>query len=181
MPVDVLAGNNVDHARDGVRAVQGRGAARQDLDALDDGRGNGLDVDDVVVAVVGLRVLRRATTIDQGQGQARSQVAQVNDLGVGGEAGDGQVAGEGCGGVLGEGLQHVADGLESFALDVCPRDHGDGCRAFQINALDARTDHGHLVEGGCLCSRGLVVLGGGLRFLGHGRAGYWNQQGGQEC
>lgn len=156
VPVDVLAGHDVDHAGDGVRTVDRRCAAGQDFDALDDRGRNGLDVDDVVVAVVGLRVLGRATAVHQGQGVTGAEVAQVDDLRIGGEAGHGQVAGERRRGVLGQRLQHVADGLEAFALDVGAGDHGDRCRAFDVHALDARTDDGDLVQG-----LGAVLAGGG--------------------
>ncbi|MNU85699.1 hypothetical protein D3C71_754450 [compost metagenome] len=146
LAIVVLAQHDVDHACHGVGAVDGRRATGQHFHALDDRARDRLDVDHVVVAVVRLRVLRRAAAVDQGQGVARAQVAQVHHLGIGREAAHGQVAGEGAGGVLGQGLQHVADRLEAFTVDIGTRDHGDRRRAFHVGALDARTHHGHAVQ-----------------------------------
>ncbi|KAG0750230.1 hypothetical protein G6F24_015140 [Rhizopus arrhizus] len=135
--VVVLTQHDVDHARHGVGAVNGRCTTGQHFHALDDAARDRVDVGDVVVAVVRLRVLRRAAAVDQGQRVAGAQVAQVDHLGIGGEAGNGQVAGEGRRGVLGQRLQHVTDGLETFAVDVGAGDHGHRRRAFDIRALDA--------------------------------------------
>ena len=174
--VEILAGDHVDHARDRVGPVDRRGAAGHDFGPLDDRGRDGADVGDVVVAVVRLRVLRRATAVDQHQGVARAERAQVDHLGVGGEAADGHVAGEAAGGALGQGLQHVGDRLVAFEVDLLAGDHGHRRGRFDGRALDARADHGHLVEGGVdlPARRGLrgllLVLVPGL--LGRGALGH---------
>src|SRR5690606_32547453 len=83
IPLEVFAGDDVYHAGNCVGAVDRRSTAGQDLDALNDRGRNGAHVDHVVVAVIRLRVLCRATSVDQSQRVARAKVAQVDDLGVG--------------------------------------------------------------------------------------------------
>ncbi len=43
-PIEIGAGNDVDHARDGIGAIDRRGAILEDFHALHDGRGNGVQV-----------------------------------------------------------------------------------------------------------------------------------------
>ena len=70
---EVTAQLEVQHARDGVGAVNRRGTAGDDLDVLDQQTRNGVDVDSQVTGG-GTDV---ATTVDQGQGAARAERAQV--------------------------------------------------------------------------------------------------------
>src|SRR5690606_31181488 len=72
--VEVLAQDDVDHAADGVGAVHRRSAVGQDLDALDRGQRDGVDVG----ARGGRhRVGRGATAVDQHEGTAGAEAAQV--------------------------------------------------------------------------------------------------------
>src|SRR5690606_14588685 len=73
--VEVLAQDDVDHAADGVGAVHRRSAVGQDLDALDRGQRDGVDVG----ARGGRhRVGRGATAVDQHEGTAGAEAAQVD-------------------------------------------------------------------------------------------------------
>src|SRR5690606_6880712 len=73
--VEVLAQDDVDHAADRVGTVHGRSAVGQDLDALDRGQRNRVDVG---TARGGHRRGRGTTAVDQHQGAARTQATQVD-------------------------------------------------------------------------------------------------------
>ncbi len=69
--LEVLLQDEVGHAGDGVRAIGRRGTARDDLDALDGGRRDGVDVDDA------RGVARRgATAIEQHEVAVGTEAAQ---------------------------------------------------------------------------------------------------------
>src|SRR3546814_1510395 len=74
-----------DLAGDGVGTVDRRSAAGQDLDPLDRGRGDRVEVHRVGLAVVGQRIIGCAATVDQDQLVTRAQSAQVEEAGVGRE------------------------------------------------------------------------------------------------
>src|SRR5690606_33781567 len=134
----VGAHDDVDHARDRVRTVDGRGAAGQDLDALD-GRGRDrVEVHRVRLAVVGQRVVGGAAAVDQHQLVTRAEATQVEEAGVRGEAVLGQLVLHRTG-ELGQGVQRVVDGAEALLLKVLGGDDGHRGGAFDLRALDART------------------------------------------
>jgi hypothetical protein len=74
-PFEVLLHDEVDDARDGIGAVHGRGAARQDVDALDH---RGRDLVDVRGDGRGLHTaVGHAPAVDQDQRSVRAEAAQV--------------------------------------------------------------------------------------------------------
>ena len=74
--LDFLLGNDVDHARDGVRAI-GRGrAVTQDLDPVDDRRGDRAEVDEVALTVVGQRIGGHAQAVEDRQRVLHAQAAE---------------------------------------------------------------------------------------------------------
>ncbi|UWX03574.1 hypothetical protein H1235_11370 [Pseudoxanthomonas sp. NC8] len=107
----------------------------------------------------------------------------MTTLGIRREAGHAEVAGERGGGVLAQRHQHVADALEAFAVDVVAGDHRHRGRAFDLGALDARTDNRHLVEvGGAAGCGGLLtcVPLGRVGLLGKSQPGQRQDQGGEQ-
>ena len=71
---------DIDHARDGVRAVNGRGTVFQNFNALDRRLRNGVEIDKSLRRVVSCsdRIGRDAAAIDQRQRVARIESAQRN-------------------------------------------------------------------------------------------------------
>ena len=61
---DLALGDDVDDAGDGIGPVCRRGTVLEDLDALDNLVGDGVQVDEVAHAVVGERVERRAQAVE---------------------------------------------------------------------------------------------------------------------
>src|SRR5690606_35023439 len=84
---EITTHDEVHHAGDSVRAVNGRGAAGQDFNPLDHLAGD--------LVQVGRVVLRRAVAhplaVDQHQGARRTQVTQRNRGGARSAVGDGRV------------------------------------------------------------------------------------------
>ncbi len=72
--LEIAASHEVDDARDGVASVQGRRAVLEDLDALDGGQRDRMQVD--ARAVVGERVVGQASSVEQHQRAAGPQPAQ---------------------------------------------------------------------------------------------------------
>ena len=138
--------HDVDHARDRVGAVDRRGAAGQDFDALHRCGRDAVEVLEVAAAVVRERIVVRAATVDQQQGAARAETAQVDHAGVRREAAGGVEVVLGEAGVGTDGFQRVVHGVEAFALDLLGGDDGDGRRAFDLGALDAAADDFDSVE-----------------------------------
>src|SRR5690606_4063637 len=71
---EVTTGDDVDHAAHGVRTVDGRGAVGQDLDALNGGHRDGVEVLRGAVHRVG----RGAAAVDQDQGAAFAQATHAH-------------------------------------------------------------------------------------------------------
>jgi hypothetical protein len=162
--------DHVHHARNRVGTVDRRRAAGQDLDPLDGAGRDVVEVLEVALAVVRERIVRRAAAVDQQQGTAWAEAAQVDHGGVRGEAAGrvqvvlGRTAG------LGDRLQRVGDGDEAFAFELLARDHGDRSRSLDLGALDARTGDDDLLErllffrgGRCIVVIGLREGEGGNR------------------
>src|SRR6201999_4414407 len=78
----------VDDTRDGVGAVHSRGAAREDVHALDQSGGDLIDVREVTTVAL---ARAQAATVDEHQGALRSQTAQVDGRGAVGAVGHGRV------------------------------------------------------------------------------------------
>src|SRR5690606_42146387 len=79
--VDVLAGDQVDHAGDSVRAVDGRGAVLHDLDALQDRGGDHVEVERADLAAGTGRT--RAVAVQQHQRAVGADAPQGDRLGAG--------------------------------------------------------------------------------------------------
>ena len=153
--IEVLAGDDVDHAGHCVRAVDRRGAVLQHVDALDH---RGRDDRDVLVTI---RADAQALAIDQHQRALCAEVAQVDVLTtgflVGGQRrGAAEVRATGGGDVL----QDVADRAEALVLDIRTRDGQHRLGGFHVNLADARTG-----------DRDAVQIGGASGFLSDGAAG----------
>src|SRR5207253_9678922 len=73
----LLAGDDVDDARNRVRPVNRRGAALQDLDPLDHAFWNGVEIDRTRHAA-GRGAVHEAQSIDEHEDAARAQIAQVD-------------------------------------------------------------------------------------------------------
>src|SRR5690606_22185016 len=152
--VEVLAQDDVDHAADRVGAVHGRGAVGQDLDALDRGQRDRVEVS---AGGGGHRVGRGATTVDEDQGAAGAHAAQVDGgQRLGGAAGLRLEVAEGGEGAV---TQHVGDRHVTGGVDGRAVDHDDRHGAFDVGALQARAGDFNTVKG----LRLLIVLGNGGR------------------
>ncbi len=153
--VEVLAGDDVDHAGHGVGAVDRRSAVLQHVDAFD---GDGRDGRDVLEAI---RRNAQTLAVDQHQRTLRAQVAQVDvrtaGFLVGGQrrrAAERRAAGGR------DVLQDVGDRAEALVLDVSTGDGQDRLSSFHVNLADARTG-----------DRDAVQVGGASGFLSDGATG----------
>ncbi|MGC4113519.1 MAG: hypothetical protein QM765_02400 [Myxococcales bacterium] len=140
----VLAGDDVDHAADGVGAVDGRGAVLEDLDPLDGGHGDGVQVD----GGVGAGAARdEAAAVDEHEGAGRAEAAQVD---AGRAVAAVVVLGVDGVGLRGQRLEDVADRRAAGAGDLLAGHHGDRSRRVEVGAVDARTGDDDLLDvGGC--------------------------------
>ena len=177
----VALGDEVDHAADRVGAVDRRCAVAQHLDALDRGERDGVEVDRAALQAMG----GDAAPVEQHQRGVGALAAEVGArhavVAAQGVLHDAGVAGEVVGPVAGdvEVHQQLLGGGDALGIDLLLGDRGDGQRLLDLDALDARTGDGHLVEG---LDRGLGVLRPGL--LGHGGqrgGGERGQQGGAQA
>jgi len=137
----------VDHAADGVRAVHGRGAVRQDLDALDGRQGNLVQV----LRRGGEGGLGDAAAVHQHQRAVRAQAAQVDFRQRLGRAA--RLRLEVAERREGDVAHQLSHGHLSAGLDGGTVDHGHGQSAFGLGTLQARTRHFDplVVAGGLLC------------------------------
>src|SRR5690606_16984494 len=85
--VGTLPEDEVDHAGDGVRAVDGRGAAGQHLHPLDHRHRDVGDVGEVAAALERQREIGDAAAVDQHQGVVGAEATQVHLLRAGREVG----------------------------------------------------------------------------------------------
>jgi len=142
--LEVLAQDDVDHAADGVGAVQRRGAVGQDLDPFHRRQRDGVEVG----RGAGARRVRRAAAVDQHQGAVGADAAHVHlrhRLGAAARA-RAEAAERGEGAVAQQlGHRDVAAGVDRGAVD-----HGDRDRALDVGALEARAGDGDPVQGLCL-------------------------------
>ncbi len=129
--VEVVAQAEVHHAGDGVRTVNRRCAASDDVDAVDQERRDGVEIDD-------LRRIEehRATAIDQHQGAGRAEAAQVK----GGDAAA-RVVRKGCGARndLRQSVEHLLDVDCSRKLEFLVLDNRDRRGSLKVTAHDTRT------------------------------------------
>jgi hypothetical protein len=169
----VAAQHEVDDAGDGVRTVDGRIAAGDDVDPLDQVVRNRIDVRrDGVVQDVGGDV---AAAVDEHERAERAEAAQIEQVEArNADAGARILLGIGAA-QLGQVVQRVADIGVALLEEGVAADRGDRNRGFEVGAADARAgddDRGARIGG--LLGRRLVGcrLGvGGLGAGGLGRAG----------
>ena len=141
----VLAQDEVDHAADGVGAVDGRGAVLQHFDPLDRRHRDRVQVDRRTLHAVG----RDAAAIEQDQGGVGALAAQVGArgaviaaLGARGDVGvRGQVVGTVAVDV--EGGDQLFGRHDALVFKLLARDDLDRQRAFLGDALDARAGDFH--------------------------------------
>src|SRR4051794_37615792 len=146
--VEVALQDEVDDARNGVRTVDGRVTAGDDLAAVDEvlrdavdvgNRGRAQDVGSDVTAAV-----------DEDAGALRGPTANVDQA----EAGDADVdarllLGERAA-PLRQGVRLVADGVRAVLQELLALDLGVWNHRFEIRAADARSGiHDVLTRGGC--------------------------------
>jgi hypothetical protein len=170
----VFLQNDIDRARDGVRAVDRRAADRNGLDPVDQLGWNGIQVDllagaaDRIVqagAVQACRARRDETAaVDQHQGSLRTQSVQIDEALCNAES---RLGLRGARGRHAEGRQ-FAQGLSYIEISAVIEGRGaDDARRFQtvkVRARNARAGDHDLLE---------FVAGGGLfgLFLGVGAHG----------
>jgi hypothetical protein len=138
--LQVVLEDDVDDPGDGVRTVGGRGAAGDHLDAIDEQGGNDLEVDRA-----GGRRRHVAAAVNQDQGAALAQTAQIGvDLAAaarGDPGGVGRID-------LAEArdlLEHFADGRRLAVLDRLAAEHGEGGRGLDAGG-QARTGDDDLIR-----------------------------------
>src|SRR3546814_5722054 len=75
--LDFLLGDDVDHTRDRVGAIGRRRTVAQHLDAVDDGVRDGVEVDEVALAVIRERIGRHAQAIRNRQRRLHGQIGRA--------------------------------------------------------------------------------------------------------
>ena len=146
--------DDVHHAGDGVGAVDRRGAVLQDLDPLDRARGNGVQVDEGVLQVLGEAVAGDPAAVDQHQGRLLAEAAQRDAGGARGEA-VGEAFAEAAAGVRRQVAQHFRDRRLARSARFLPGDHVDRRDGLGVDALDVRSrdlDPLHLLRLLLLCN-----------------------------
>ncbi|MNB79085.1 hypothetical protein D3C75_258090 [compost metagenome] len=108
----VVLQDDVDHAGDRIRTVQGGLATRQDFDALDDVDRNSADVVERVATVVQRRIGHHRAAVDQVLGVTRIQAEHASGFSALGERGGGLAALDAAGGQR-RLLQHFGDAVEA--------------------------------------------------------------------
>jgi len=149
---EVVAQDDVDHAGDGIRAIDGRGAVLQHLHPLDRVHRDHAEVGEHLLAIVGQAVGRHAAAIEQHQGRCRAEAAQRDAGAAAGEAGA-EALGDGAGAVAGQGLQVLADGGLAGAVDLLAGDHLHRRSGLGGDPWDVGTGDGDAVEVGGLFIR----------------------------
>ena len=131
-PLVIVLEDEVDDAGHGVRTVHRRGAAGDDVDALDEAGRDGADVDDARG-----RRSRNALAVDEDQGTIRADAAKVE----GGEVFTALVVRRA--GVarneLRKFVQEGFDGDRTGQVESLRIDGGDGARSVQLGTDQART------------------------------------------
>ncbi|CAM0125917.1 hypothetical protein SMJ63A_80168 [Stenotrophomonas geniculata] len=154
--IEVLLGDDVHHAGDRVRTVDGRCTVLQDVDALDHRGRDGVQIDAAIQAG------GPAAAVDQHQGARRTEVAQADAGRTITTVVERTVQG---GTVGGNALQDVGDRGHALLFDIGAGQAQDRLRGFDVGALDARTGDRDAVKVG----RFLGLGGGSGRHTGNER------------
>ncbi len=153
--LEVLAHHEVHHAGHGVRTVNGRGAAREDFDVVDERRWDRVQVGGGVQ-----RIARHQTgAVDQHQRADGAQVAKVDSRGTGRAVRHtGRLRGEDRGQIVQQRFDadrafefqflltdrcHRARRIESLLRDARPRDDDGFSRLFLCKCRRGKSDSGH--------------------------------------
>ncbi|MNS26279.1 hypothetical protein D3C72_581980 [compost metagenome] len=127
LAVEVSPKDDVDHAADGVGAIEGGGSVEENVHAFDGGGRNGRDVGEITPAARA----GHAAAVDQHQGGVRPETAQVH---AGRQArialhrirsDQGRCRGAAAGIVLGQGGEGFRDGGATGSVEIIPPDHRD--------------------------------------------------------
>ena len=157
-PLEILLHDEVNDTGNGVRTIDRRSAAGENLDPLDQGRGDEVNVRRDENGVAGLQAL----AVDQNEGAARAEAPQVDRRGSGGAVG--QILA-----LASENLRQVVDEVfdvdRALKLDLAVVDRGDRADAGQVPGGDARPGDHNFVDGGVGAGDG-----GGSRSGGVGHA-----------
>ena len=143
---------DVDHAADGVGAVDRRGAVLQHLDAVQDADRDGVEVDEAALAVVGQGVRRGARPVDQHQRRVDGQAAQGDARGACGEA-VAERRRNGAAVVGRDRADRVGDGGDAGVADLLRGELGHGRRRLAVGAAEQRAGDHHLLHRGRRVSR----------------------------
>ncbi|KAG0766878.1 hypothetical protein G6F24_003246 [Rhizopus arrhizus] len=136
-----LLGDEVDYPADGVGTVQRRGAVAEDLDAVDGGEGNGVEVHRGAVD----GVVRQAPAVEQDQRLVRADAAHVGE----GRAARGRA--HRAGGVgdrlaTGDALDDLGRGGHALLAQFVGAQDGHRHRGFGIRPADRRAGDFHAVQ-----------------------------------
>ncbi len=153
--LEVAAQDDVDHAGDGIGAIDCRGAVLEHFHALDGIERNGAQVGEDLLAVVGQAVGGHAAAVQQDQGRARAQAAQRNAGATTGKA-VAEGLGDGAGAISGQGLQVFGNRGLAGAVDFLAGYYLHRRRRFSVGARNVRTGDRDAVQVG-----GLVLREGG--------------------
>ena len=128
---------DVDHAGDGIGAVQRRSAVLEHLDGVDRIERNGAHVDEAALTIVAQRIGHHALAVDQRERVAHRQAAQRDAGGAGGEC-LAEALVESSRTVGREVAQHVGDFGVARILQVLRGDDLNRSRRFGVGSLDQR-------------------------------------------
>jgi hypothetical protein len=175
--IQILLGDDVDHTSHGVRAVDGRSAVLQHLDAVNDRIRQGVQVGraDRAARARG----RQATAVEQHQRARRRKATQADGVGTGAAIGD-----EATVGIVdlalaarhAGALQHLGGGGEAGQRGVFIANDLHRRGGAEVVALDARA-RGHDDRIELLGRLGFGLGGGGLRSDRLGSGGLSQEQG----
>lgn len=144
-PLVLLLEDDVDDAGDRVRTVNRRGAAAEDLDAVDHHARHVGEVDRVDRAVVRDRVVGDAMAVDQHQRVVGTESAQADHVGRRRE-GAAEILALHQAGVLRQLGQHVEHAAVAALVDVLALDDDHRRRPLDLRARNARTGDGDRLE-----------------------------------
>ena len=140
---------DVDHTRDGIRAVHRRGAVLEYLDGIHRVERDGGHVDEAPFAVVAQGIGNHTFAVDQGQRVAHRQTAQGDAGRTGGES-LAETLVQSSRAVCREIAQHVRDLRIARVLQVLRGNDLHGTRRFRVRALDQGSRHHDLLQFGTL-------------------------------
>ena len=145
--LDLFLRDDVDDARDGVCAVSRGRAVTQNFDTVDDGVRNGIQVDEVAMAIVSEGIRREAQTVGDRQRRLDRQTAQCRRIGAAGEV-EARIPTllDGAGVVGRKALQCFGNSIDTALFQRFRADDGDRRRGFRVGASQDRTGNDDFFE-----------------------------------